>query len=229
MTEFERPRADRLEEYLLGNSTLNTKRKPPRIKHKGKRPENWEALIDEMAEKTYMPKRQVRLLKYYAGRTNGFRPSLALIEKETGISANKVSEVRLELVLHGVLSYGRENPVILIHWNRIMALASIPDNCRKKDVRLYPPTWAEEHYDLPYTAWYRELRKIYEQYASHLIWPNWTAYVRFAYELEQKRLENEQETDRILLELAGNKTDDSFEYTQAMHDIMLGDATPLPF
>ena len=42
--------------------------------------------------------RAKRLFMFYENRSDGFRPALAFVEKETGIPANKVSEIRKEIV-----------------------------------------------------------------------------------------------------------------------------------
>ena len=42
---------------------------------------------------------------FYCDQKDGFRPSTGLIEKKTGIRRNKVSEIRGELIKHGVITY----------------------------------------------------------------------------------------------------------------------------
>ena len=62
---------------------------------------------------------------YYCNQASGFSPALKLIERETGITSNKVSEIRQELVRKGVLWYDAVERVIFIDWERLRFLAML--------------------------------------------------------------------------------------------------------
>ena len=62
---------------------------------------------------------------YYCNQASGFSPALKLIERETGIAPNKVSEIRQELVRKGMLWYDSVERVIFIDWERLKFLAML--------------------------------------------------------------------------------------------------------
>ena len=62
---------------------------------------------------------------YYCNQASGFSPALKLIERETGIAPNKVSEIRQELVRKGMLLYDPVERVIFIDWERLKFLAML--------------------------------------------------------------------------------------------------------
>ena len=116
---------------------------PPQIHHSGHRPANWEQMIDDAAMNIHIRNQAVRLLKFYAQHKNGFRPALSLIEKATGIAANKVSEVRKRLVKKGLIAYTGDK--IYIDWNHIRIYAGLnkPIRIPQKGNCYFAP--AEEH------------------------------------------------------------------------------------
>ena len=82
-------------------------------------------MVNDCARNIHLRNRATKLLLFYAKQSNGFRPALMLIEKETGISTNKISEIRNILVDHGLINYNREQRYIYIAWNRIRAFAML--------------------------------------------------------------------------------------------------------
>ena len=69
------------------------------------------------------PKAACKLMKFYAARSEGFRPSLKVIYEETGIDAHNVSRCRALLVRYGLIGY--DGRCVLIDWLRLRALASM--------------------------------------------------------------------------------------------------------
>lgn len=99
---------------------------PPVIMHIGRRPENWAEMVADMAANTRLGERGQKLMLYYAGRSNGFRPSLAEIARRTGIAENKISEIRRQLTERAVISYTAHGKVE-INWRTIEILAGLPE------------------------------------------------------------------------------------------------------
>ena len=95
------------------------------IIHRDK-PENYEQMVFDCAKNVRLTKRATKLLVYYAGCKNGFKPAGKTIEDETGISAGNVRIVRSELFNHGLIGYGEEfGNMLVVDWNRIRAFAML--------------------------------------------------------------------------------------------------------
>jgi len=97
---------------------------PPAIIHHGGRPDDYKEIINQARIKLHLRKQNYNLLKYYADSASGFTPSLALIQRETGIHAKEVSAVRKRLVDKGLILYDRKIHMVCILWNAIKALAN---------------------------------------------------------------------------------------------------------
>ena len=69
------------------------------------------------------PKAACKLMKFYAARSDGFRPSLKMIHEETGIDEHNVSRCRALLIRYGLIGYNGK--IVLIDWVRLCALASM--------------------------------------------------------------------------------------------------------
>ncbi len=107
---------------------------PPSIIHDGRRPKKFDDVIDDFGANTHLGPRAIKLLKYYASCSNGFKPALALIEQSTGIPSNKVSEIRAELVKRAVISYIPQRSIV-IHWPMILTLAGLSDSLPMRGAR----------------------------------------------------------------------------------------------
>lgn len=95
-------------------------RRPPEIITKG-RPKHFWKMVRDAAFAVRLSGRAERLLQFYCSRSNRFTPSLKLIEEETGIAKNKVSEIRQELINHNMITY---RPLaIIVEWQHIRAFA----------------------------------------------------------------------------------------------------------
>ena len=73
----------------------------------------------------------------YADSAEGFRPALKLIEDRTGITQNKVSEIRKELVDHGLIAYDQKT--IIIDWERMQTFAALNKPLPKHGQHTYAP------------------------------------------------------------------------------------------
>ena len=104
-------------------STILSKR-PPKIIHSMRRPENYRQLTHDAANNVHLRKQATALLECYACHTNGFRPAAKLIERETGIARQDISKVRKRLVTHGLIAYHDPPGFIFIDWERIRVFAS---------------------------------------------------------------------------------------------------------
>lgn len=104
---------------------------PPTIWHSGTRRKGYEDVIRDCAFNLHLSGRETALLGYYAGCGNGFRTSLADIERKTGIRRDKVSTVRAGLVRRGIILY--EDGHITVMWKRIWQFASLPVRLSKRD------------------------------------------------------------------------------------------------
>ena len=136
-----------MEQQNKSNYSTNSEQKnnnvyvsnPPQIHHSGQKPDNWMRMIDDAAKNIHIRSQAVRLLKYYAQNENGFRPALSLIEKNTGIAANKVSEIRKRLVKRGLIAYTGEK--IYIDWKHIRIYAGLdkPIRIPQKGICYFAP------------------------------------------------------------------------------------------
>lgn len=86
-------------------------------------------MVIAAAKNVRLNSRPLRLLLFLEGRSNGFRPAQKWIEKNTGIAKNKISEVRNELVQHGMIGYG--DGKILFDWNRMRTYAALSEPLAK--------------------------------------------------------------------------------------------------
>lgn len=77
-------------------------------------------------------------MQCYAERTEGFRPSLAFVQQQTGIPENKVSTVRSTLVNEGFIGYDREQGSILIDWKRIWIYSCLDASLTRKTPHKQP-------------------------------------------------------------------------------------------
>lgn len=97
---------------------------PPRIEYSS-RPHYYRQMVKDAAKNVRLSARASALLTYYCNQASGFSPALKLIERETGIAPNKVSEIRQELVSKGVLWYDAGECVVFIDWERLRFLAML--------------------------------------------------------------------------------------------------------
>ena len=67
----------------------------------------------------------------------GFRPALKYVEDRTGIKANKISEIRKELIEHGIIALTKE--MLLIDWERVQIFASLEKPLPKHGKLTYAP------------------------------------------------------------------------------------------
>ncbi len=100
-------------------------KEPPQILHSEPRPANYQQMIEDAAHNIHLRKQSVSLLVCYASHANTFRPATKLITRQTGISSNKISEVRQRLVEHGLIAYRDYPGFILIDWSRIKIFAGL--------------------------------------------------------------------------------------------------------
>lgn len=97
----------------------------PAIYHDEQRPDCFEQMIQDCARNIHMRAHATCLLTYYANQANGFSPALALICRETGLSINRVQEVRGQLISYGLINYSKEEKFIYIAWSRIRSYAML--------------------------------------------------------------------------------------------------------
>ena len=115
-----------------------TTQQPPSIKHIN-RPNISSAqrieLADTAARNVRLSGRATKLLLYYCNQENGFAPALKLIERETGIAPNKVSEIRRELVKKGMIAYRQQahRSRIVIGWLHLSAFALMDRRIGKQE------------------------------------------------------------------------------------------------
>lgn len=117
----------------------NIQRSPPQIIHSEPRPEAYRQMIEDASRNIHLRKQSSALLLCYASHANHFRPALELIEKQTGIAKNKVSEIRKRLHDRGLISYNAEQGYIYIDWRRVRAFAML-----EKPLRL--PQWKRYYF-----------------------------------------------------------------------------------
>lgn len=95
----------------------------PAIYHDEQRPDCFEQMIQDCARNIHMRAHATCLLTYYANQADGFSPALALICRKTGLSINKIHELRQQLISYGLINYSKEEKFIYISWSRIRAYA----------------------------------------------------------------------------------------------------------
>lgn len=113
------------EEHQKGN-VMPKNLSPPAVHHQGRPKHSLQyqaSMLRDAAAHVRLSPSAAALLVYYGTQAERFRPSLKLIERKTGISANKVSEKRKELVDHGLIFYV-PGIMVAIRWEviRIFAL-----------------------------------------------------------------------------------------------------------
>lgn len=84
------------------------------------------------ARNVRLSKRGTRLLMYYENCITGFRPSCRYVEMRTNIPANKVSEIRKELVMRGMVGY--EDNKIIFDWQRMRIYTGLAQPLPKRGV-----------------------------------------------------------------------------------------------
>ena len=124
----------------MQNQTI---RQPPQIKHYPYRPRGYKEMVKHVSHIVGLGERAGKLQAVYADSAEGFRPSLKLVEDRTGIKTNKVSEIRQEIIKHGLMTYVGNKDVLLIHWGRIESFATfdhqIFEHGRYMPIRFYTP------------------------------------------------------------------------------------------
>lgn len=98
-------------------------------------PEHRQELALTAANNVRLSARATKLLLYYCNQSNGFAPALKLIERETGIAQNKVSEIRQELVRKSLISYQQQSirGRIVIDWLHLSAFALMDRRMGKQE------------------------------------------------------------------------------------------------
>lgn len=137
-------------------------RSPPKIKHIGRRPSASEAdeIINACAKAMHLHDPAKRLLAFYTSQAENFRPALKLIERNTGIAANKVSSYRKELCEKGIIAYTGDR--IVVDHERVRLFSTLdPDLTRAKrassiyiaPVNPDPTSDSEEETNFPVRNW----------------------------------------------------------------------------
>ena len=113
---------------------------PPCVRHVGRRPEQemQSLVVDQALANLRVPKAACKLMRFYAARSEGFRPSLKMINEATCVGEKNVSTIRSWLMNKGLIGY--DGNVIVIDWVRLCAFASMdPKNMgQKKQWRITP-------------------------------------------------------------------------------------------
>ena len=79
--------------------------------------------MDQALANLRVPRAACKLMRFYADRSNGFRPSLKIITDETGLDKNNISRTRALLISYGLLGY--DGKIVYIDWVRLRAFAAI--------------------------------------------------------------------------------------------------------
>lgn len=97
---------------------------PPCIRHI-ERPEQelQNLIVDRALQNLRVPKAACKLMKFYAARSDGFRPSLKMISGETGLNEYNISRTRTLLYAYGLIGY--DGATVIIDWCRLKAFAAI--------------------------------------------------------------------------------------------------------
>lgn len=97
---------------------------PPAIRHRyGLLSDERSSLCSLCGQALHMSKGEVALLRYYAACSDGFRPAVATVCKETGLSRAQVFNARIMLEHHGIIKYTANN--LIIDWNRIRLFSTL--------------------------------------------------------------------------------------------------------
>lgn len=94
--------------------------------HNPNRPSGFTSICRRCAYNVRLRAQATSLLQYYAARSDGFAPALATIERETGIKANKIAEIRQRLIDRGLILY-RPQTFVIVNWPRIQTFAMLTD------------------------------------------------------------------------------------------------------
>lgn len=78
----------------------------------------------------------------YEDTQEGFRPALKYVEDRTGIRSNKISEIRKELIIHGLIALTDEQ--LIIDWDRVRIFASLDKPLPKHGKHNYAPVRTDE-------------------------------------------------------------------------------------
>jgi len=137
-------------------------------------------LINEVADRLRLSKRETALLRYYSGVFGHFKPAIKTIADNTGIDRNKIWEIRAQLHDKGLLYYDKEDRVIYIDWSRLRALASVPQARVKGAIYLEPISRDKIERvkmlrKLGY-RWLQDIKRIYIQFGLFEKWPDFTDY-----------------------------------------------------
>lgn len=111
---------------------------PPIIYHIDKpdiSPVQRQELAIAAANNVRLSARATKLLLYYCNQANGFAPALKLIERDTGIAPNKVSEIRHDLVRKSLIAYQQQalRGKIVIDWLHLSAFALMDRRMSKQE------------------------------------------------------------------------------------------------
>lgn len=79
--------------------------------------------MDQALVNLRVPRAACKLMRFYASRSEGFRPSLKMINDEIQVGEKNISTIRAWLVSHGLIGY--DGKAVYIDWVRLKAFASI--------------------------------------------------------------------------------------------------------
>lgn len=134
------------------------------IRHKGKRPEDFEHCIDLAAKNTHLPGRATKLLKYYAAQYNGYQTWKTSVTNHTGITQNKISYVRDQLIKRNFIEH-IPYTAIVIRWDIIKSFAMLPKPLEMKGGHFYPVAMTADQRDKLTMA------QLAERYHLHAVKP----------------------------------------------------------
>lgn len=112
-------------------------REAPQIIHSEPCPGCCSQMIRDAAKNIHIRNQATALLECYASHATGFRPAAELITQQTGIAANKISEVRKKLVDYGLIAYKNDPGFIFINWQRISTYALLPEPLKLHQYKNY--------------------------------------------------------------------------------------------
>jgi len=94
----------------------------------------------------HMSKGEIALLQYYAACSDGFRPAVATVCKETGLSRRQAFYARNMLVKHGIIDYSEKS--IIIDWERIRLFSTLDPQMTGKHCTIEPVEGKKLHYNV---------------------------------------------------------------------------------
>lgn len=110
---------------------------PPQISHRFISVlDNRSSLCSLCGQALHMSKGELALLLYYAACSDGFRPAVATVCKETGLSRAQVFNARIMLEKHGVIKCTENN--LIIDWNRIRLFSTLDPLLTNKHCTISP-------------------------------------------------------------------------------------------